>query len=448
LWPEKWIVWLGSTRHWKKWHNADVTSQNAKRKTQSLKAPLTALCLLFSLLAAPVFAATDTATADAIVQDASLKKEVDDLNGQVQDKQNTVKDLDAVIAKYKDRINQQTAAQDSLQNALALLDNQVKEKELSVEQTKAQIDLANLELQRVRTQMTIVEQQLSTRQAALGGIMLELQDAGSVGNLEAFIARPSLSDFFSRVDELKRVEGDLTDATNDVKAARADLETKQHELEQYRVALQDQTTALQGEQDQLEEERSAKVSLLAETAQQEGQYQRILYELRQQTQSESNDIADLESKLKDKLDSIDAALARGDILLNWPIHVNRISTYFHDPTYPFRKLFEHPGVDLPTDVGTPVHAAAGGYVAFTRTGSQYGNYIMIVHPGGVATIYAHLSKFKVQPDTYVERGDLIGLSGGRPGDQGAGLSTGPHLHFEVRQDGIPTDPLPFLPSLN
>jgi murein DD-endopeptidase MepM/ murein hydrolase activator NlpD len=128
--------------------------------------------------------------------------------------------------------------------------------------------------------------------------------------------------------------------------------------------------------------------------------------------------------------------------------VSRISTYFHDPTYPFRKLFEHPGVDLPTPVGTPVKAAAGGYVAFTRTGSQYGNYIMVVHPGGVATIYAHLSKFNVRSDTYVDRGQVIGYSGGRPGDQGAGLSTGPHLHFEVRQDGIPVDPLPFLPSLH
>ena len=407
-----------------------------------------ALGVCFTLLGAPVFAATDTSSADEDVQNATLKKEVDDLNAQVKDKQGTVKDLEAVIAKYKDRIAQQGAAQDSLQNALALLDNEIKEKELSVEQAKAQIDIANLELQRVGAQIALTQQQLENRQEALGGILLELQDAGSVGDLEAFIARPSLSDFFSRVDELKRVEGDLSDATDDVKAAKSDLEEKQQDVEKYRSALQQQTIALQGQQDQLEEERAAKVSLLAETAQQEGAYQRILYELRQQSQSEANDIADLESKLKDKLDSIDAALARGDILLNWPISVSRISTYFHDPTYPFRKLFEHPGVDLPTPVGTPVKAAAGGYVAFTRTGSQYGNYIMVVHPGGVATIYAHLSKFNVRSDTYVDRGQVIGYSGGRPGDQGAGLSTGPHLHFEVRQDGIPVDPLPFLPSLH
>ncbi|MEI7512306.1 MAG: peptidoglycan DD-metalloendopeptidase family protein [Candidatus Uhrbacteria bacterium] len=425
------------------------------------------LCLL-TFLAAPVFAQVDSTStttstsetapvveatpvaveADAEVENLSLKKEVDAISIEVKNKEKSVKDLESVITKYKDRIVQQLDAQDSLQNSLALLENRVKEKELTIEQTKAQIDLANLEARRVEAQITIVEQSLAKRRGSLGEIMLELQDAGSVGDMEAFLARPSLSEFFSRLEELNRVEGDLTDATDEVKAAKADLEAKQKEIESFRVALQEQTLALQKEQDQLEQERAAKISLLVETSQEEGQYQRILYELRQQRQEESNNIADLEAKLKDKLDSIDAALARGDILLNWPVVVAKgVSATFHDKTYPFRKMFEHPGIDMPTNVGTPVKAAAGGYVAFTRTGSQYGNYIMIVHSGGVATVYAHLSKFNVSPDTYVERGEVIGYSGGRPGDQGAGLSTGPHLHFEVRQDGIPTDPMPFLPSL-
>lgn len=380
---------------------------------------------------------------------SALKDEVDDLNEAVKKKETSLKELDGVINKYKDRINQQASAQASLQNQLVLLENRIAEKELSIQRTRGQIDLANLELQRVKTQIEIERQTLARREGALSGIIAEIQDMGAVGEFEAFIARPSLSDFFTRMEELKRVENDLTDATGEVKSTKIELEAKQKELEEYRLKLQDQARALQKEQEQLEMEEAAKTSLLAETQDQEDQFQRILYELRQQKQEEANNISALEDRIKDKLDSIDEALARGDILLNWPFKPAKgISALFHDKSYPFRKLFEHPGIDLPAPVGTPVKAAAGGYVAFNRTGKQYGNYVMIVHPGGVATVYAHLSRFSVSPDTYVERGEVIGLSGGRPGDPGAGLSTGPHLHFEMRQDGIPVDPLPYLPALD
>ncbi|MDP3794209.1 MAG: peptidoglycan DD-metalloendopeptidase family protein, partial [Candidatus Uhrbacteria bacterium] len=211
---------------------------------------------------------------------------------------------------------------------------------------------------------------------------------------------------------------------------------------------QNQKQALQKEQDGLEGDRSAKVSLITETQNKDEEFQRILHELRQEQQSTADRLANLQDRLKDKLDSIDTALARGDVLLNWPLRALKgISAHFHDPTYPFRRLFEHPGVDVPTGVGTPVRAAAGGYVAWNKRGKQYGNYVMLVHPGGIATVYAHLTRFGASPDSYVERGDIIGYSGGRPGDPGAGLSTGPHLHFEVRQNGIPVNPENFLASL-
>ncbi len=401
---------------------------------------LLAICLALT----PVLAHAD----DSPTGTGSLKNEIDALNTQVKDKENKIKDIDSIIGKYQSRINDQNAATASLQDQLAILENRVQEKELSVERTNNQIELANLELQRVNVEITAEEQRLAQRQAALGEVVTELQDAQSVGLLESFIARKSLSDFFTRVDELGSLETDLTNATQAVKDLKTSLLAKQSDLETYRASLQDQERQLQKEQMDLELDQAAKTSLLSETQDQEAEFQRILYELRQQKQEEANNAADLENRLKDKLDSIDQALARGDILLSWPIDAKQgISAKFHDPDYPFRKLFEHPGIDLPTPVGTPVHAAAGGYVAFNRTGKQYGNYIMVIHPGGVATVYAHLSKFLAKPDTYVERGDVIGFSGGHPGDQGAGLSTGSHLHFEVRQDGIPVDPMQFLPSL-
>ena len=72
---------------------------------------------------------------------------------------------------------------------------------------------------------------------------------------------------------------------------------------------------------------------------------------------------------------------------------------------------------------------------------QYGNYVMIIHSDGIATLYAHLSRIDVVADQFLPRGGQVGAVGM------TGLTTGPHLHFEVRKNGIPTDPLPYLPSL-
>lgn len=398
-----------------------------------------ALALVFGVPMA--FAATDDTAGDGI------KAEVDDLQNAVKQKQDRIKELEGVIAKYRARINEQANAQATLSNQVALIENSVQEKELAIERVRGLIDVANLELQRVQLQIQNEEIRLQRRKEALGGVLGELQDAQGVGLFESYIARGSLSEFFTRMEELKRLEDDMADATQSVRDGKQVLELKKQELENYRKDLESDQQDLIAQQNELEQERGAKTSLLAETSAREDEFQRIMYELRQQRQQEASDAADLESRIKDKLDEIDKALARGDVLFSWPIPVTRISAHFHDKSYPYRNLFEHPGTDLPTPVGTPVKAAAGGYVAFTRTGKQYGNYLMIVHPGGYATVYAHLSAFKIKADTYVERGDLIGLSGGRPGDQGAGLSTGAHLHFELRKDGIPIDAEPYLPDL-
>ena len=117
---------------------------------------------------------------------------------------------------------------------------------------------------------------------------------------------------------------------------------------------------------------------------------------------------------------------------------------FNDPDYPFRNLFEHSGLDIAAPVGSEVRSPAPGYVAWTRVGRLYGNYMMVIHQGGVATLYAHLSSFEAAADQFIPRGGVIARTGGCRGCPGAGLSTGPHLHFEVRKNGIPTNPLQYV----
>jgi murein DD-endopeptidase MepM/ murein hydrolase activator NlpD len=108
----------------------------------------------------------------------------------------------------------------------------------------------------------------------------------------------------------------------------------------------------------------------------------------------------------------------------------------------------HHGLDIGVPVGSPVYAAAAGRVVRVTTGGNYGTRIEISHEGKVYTLYAHLSGVNVRSGQQVMQGQVIGRSGGRRGAPGAGNSTGPHLHFEVRTGsnlyGNARDPQGFL----
>jgi murein DD-endopeptidase MepM/ murein hydrolase activator NlpD len=98
----------------------------------------------------------------------------------------------------------------------------------------------------------------------------------------------------------------------------------------------------------------------------------------------------------------------------------------------------HPGVDFAARVGTPIDAAGAGTVVFAGQENGYGNYTCISHSHNLATCYGHQSSILVKVGDQVVQGQVIGLVGS------TGYSTGPHLHFEVRINGSPVDPLPWL----
>jgi murein DD-endopeptidase MepM/ murein hydrolase activator NlpD len=104
----------------------------------------------------------------------------------------------------------------------------------------------------------------------------------------------------------------------------------------------------------------------------------------------------------------------------------------------------HKGIDIANVTGTPIKATANGAVIAVGTSGNFGKRIMIYHGtdeegNTYVTVYAHLSKFKVDVGQKVGQGDIIGLMGN------TGLSTGTHLHYEVRVNGVPVNPMMFLP---
>ena len=100
----------------------------------------------------------------------------------------------------------------------------------------------------------------------------------------------------------------------------------------------------------------------------------------------------------------------------------------------------HPGVDYKGATGDPVTAAEAGTVTFAGREGGYGNYVRIDHGNGLQTAYAHLASYKVKPGQCVSKDEVIGTVGN------TGISTGPHLHFEVLQDGRFVDPSSLLPG--
>ncbi len=374
--------------------------------------------------------------------------QVDAVQKDIEAKQRRVKALDELIAQYRTRIQQQTSTAETLQAQLALLDTRAEAQALRVRRSREELDRLALEINRAEKRQKELEATLTVRRALLAEVLSELERAPDASPLLTLFGEGSLSASVTRRADVRALQQSLTAATVSAHEAKTAVEAQRAVLQLTRATQLQETQALELAQHQLEDDRAVKRSLIAETGNREDQFRRLVAELQREQQGETEAVNALRDRLRDSIGTSDDVLARGDLLLAWPIDAKKgISAHFHDTTYPFRNLFEHPGVDLPTPVGTPVRAAAGGYVAWNRVGRQYGNYIMVIHPNGIATVYAHLSSFAAKPDTYVERGEVIGYSGGRPGDPGAGLSTGPHLHFEVRQDGVPVNPEGFLPEL-
>ena len=162
---------------------------------------------------------------------------------------------------------------------------------------------------------------------------------------------------------------------------------------------------------------------------------RAQYERRiREQQRESDAIASLLRRRGSGGETISGRGSMSSPIAN-PVVTSRFGYRVH-PIFGDRRL--HTGLDFRASSGAPLQAARSGEVVFAGWRGGYGNCTIIDHGGGVATLYAHQSAIRVAQGATVERGEVIGAAGS------TGYATGPHLHFEVRVNGAPVDPLPYL----
>lgn len=383
--------------------------------------------------------------------------DLNDLNQKISDKQKEVDDLNRQADLYAKNIDIKNSEVLNLLNQLAVLDNEVAKTDIDIKSQETQIEQTNLEIVAVQLQIQDNEKKIADEKIKISGLLQTLNVQDQKSYLEVMLVNNSFSEFFDQLKYLEQVQGQLQQALDGVEALKSQLQAYNAELVNKTNALTALKTNLEGFKTKLENERDAKNELVAETQNSEDRFQNLLSQVKYEKRSVDLQLQDLQDKINTDLQK---SRDEGDDLstpaqLVWPVPYQGISTYFHDPDYVFRLwVGEHSGIDMRTLIngspaaGVPVRAAANGTVVkIIDNGKFTGNAIYVAHGGDLMTVYLHLSRIDVHEDDFVPVGKVIGMSGGLPGAYGAGLSTGPHLHFEVRLNGIPVNPLEYLPPV-
>ncbi|KKQ41186.1 MAG: Peptidase M23 [Candidatus Magasanikbacteria bacterium GW2011_GWA2_37_8] len=376
----------------------------------------------------------------------STIEDVTTLNKEIAARKEKIKQLEENIAKFQKTVDQKRLEAVSLKNQMSILDNYVAKAETDVQLTTEKVKEIELEIEAlnlsIKDKTTIIEKQ----KIIISKIVQNLHANDQKNYLEIMLTNDSFADFYNQAKYLENVYTDLGRSVKSVRLAKEDLDNKKVQAESRRKTYNDLLTQLENKKQDLTDQQGIKQNLLVQTQSEELRYRTLLATQKQQYQAIEGELRAYEDKVRKKLEQQDK-ISSGDISLSWPTPSHYITASFNDKDYPFRNIFEHNAIDIRAGQGTPIKAAGAGYVARAKRCSLAScySYVLIVHTDNLSTVYGHLSSINVTEDQFVNRGDVIGYSGGTPGTVGAGpFVTGAHLHFEVRKNGIPVDPMGYL----
>ncbi len=355
-----------------------------------------------------------------------------------QERLNTALDQTAVSEQVvTDQITQEEARIADLEDQVAQLDTQIQDTQDRIDVERAQIAaMARAAYRQPRSLLQVIARAGSLREALVS--TYDLIVAGDRAHalqtrLEADLLKLQ-SDRDARLADLDRENG-VRDQLVGSMNALSDLMATQDDIS---VQLDGVVSQVQDAQSQLQGQPADVTSALATLLEQ--QEQDLIARANQAAWNQAQVGAGLAIAMRE----LPPGTNLSPLALSWPMIGARITQSFGptdlvlEPSLGPYPHF-HTGIDLAAPLGTPVMAAADGIVvAAAHTSVGYGNYVMIAHGAGVITLYAHLLETDVSMGDKVARGKKIGLEGS------SGLSTGPHVHFEVRINDQVVDPMRFL----
>lgn len=326
--------------------------------------------------------------------------------------------LDDILAKIKNTKNQLADNKKEIKE----LNAEIAELQAAITDTEQDIDTLESNIAAKENQLIQKKQEIDKTSDALNARLRQIYKSGSVSFVDILLSSGNISEFITNMEMISLIYENDKNLVISLQNSYTVIENQKNELIQLKQSLSAKEASLTAGKAVMATKRAAAASenkkLEAELDALNAEADRIIKEIQEL--------------------SGNGSYAGGK--LTWPTPgYTRVTSEFGYRIHPilgYRKL--HTGIDIAAPYGATVVAANTGTVIASYYNSGYGNMIIVDHGGGIATLYAHLSSRLVNVGTSVHRGQTIAKVGS------TGLSTGPHLHFEVRLNGIYQNPRSYL----
>jgi murein DD-endopeptidase MepM/ murein hydrolase activator NlpD len=390
------------------------------------RGPLLAAVALALVLAAP-------AAGDSIgSRKAAVDSHIANLQSRIDASQRDEGVLTSQLSEVADELRAAQAAVDTAQVTLDDLETRLATERTALARLDTRLEMQTRRLERLRAQYTRAVAVLESR-------VREIYIEGSPDTVSFLVSASSFSDLLDNYDFLRRIGAQDERIARAVRGARARAAVERRATLDTRrltaatvAAIAAKTEEARAARDRLAASRDSlasaeqlKSSALADVRETRAGYLAEVNALQAQS-------AALAAAIRNAQTSSSISGPDSHAGLVWPVS-GPITSGFGT-----RWGRMHEGIDIAVPSGTPVHAAASGTVIYAAWMTGYGNLVVLDHGNGLATAYAHNSSLLVSVGQHVSQGQTISLSGS------TGHSTGPHVHFEVRVNGVAVDPLGYL----
>ncbi|MCG4528723.1 peptidoglycan DD-metalloendopeptidase family protein [Intestinimonas massiliensis] len=400
-----------------------------RRVVMAALAAFLALMMLLPMFTMVLEAAQAADTSELEQQIREYQRQQADLAAQIKDLDRQLKSIagdKAQALEQKRLLDRQISAKvqeiQSTESIIAQYDALIADEQAKLEDTQAKEEIQyELFCKRVRA----------------------MEEAGTVSYWSILFDSADFADLLDRatfVSEIMEADNKIMD---DLAALRKSIEAQKAELETSRADQQTQRDALVAQKKELDAKEADAAALVQKIQSQESEYQSSRDALKREEE-------EVEAQIIKKQKEIQAKIAAGQISFDpgtgwqWPVPGRyKITSTFGPRIHPITGLpGNHTGTDVAAPKGTAILAARGGVVTISTYNNSYGNYVVVQHDNGIATLYAHMSSRAVSEGQIVTQGQTLGYVGS------TGSSTGNHLHLEFRVNGKRQDALNYYPNLS